>query len=48
MIKKYLSIYSSIFKMSFMSEMTHKENFLTWIAVHSVSLLSIVVFSKVV
>ena len=48
MIKKYLSIYSSIFKMSFMSEMTHKENFLTWIAVHSVSLLSIVVFFKVV
>jgi len=31
-----------------MSEMTHKENFLTWIAVHSVSLLSIVVFFKVV
>jgi len=46
--KKYLSIYLNIFKMSFMSEMTHKGNFLTWIAVHSISLLTLIIFFKLV
>ena len=47
-LKKYFSIYLNIFKMSFMSEMTHKENFLTWIAVHSISLLTLIIFFKLV
>ncbi|MEK7101359.1 MAG: ABC-2 family transporter protein [Patescibacteria group bacterium] len=47
-LKKYFSIYLNIFKMSFMSEMTHKENFLTWVAVHSVSLLTLIIFFKLV
>ena len=31
-----------------MSEMTHKGNFLTWIAVHSISLLTLIIFFKLV
>jgi len=31
-----------------MSEMTNKENFFTWIAVHSISLLTLIIFFKLV
>lgn len=47
-IKRYIGIYLEIFKMSLMSEMTHKENFLTWVAVHTISLLTMVIFFKIV
>ena len=47
-LKKYISIYLNVFKMSFMTEMTHKENFLTWIAVHSTALLTLIIFFKLV
>lgn len=34
--------------MSLMSNMTHKENFLTWVLVHSTSLITLIIFFKLV
>jgi len=41
-------MYLRIFGLSLMSEMTHRENFWTWVAIHTVSLASLVMFFKVI
>lgn len=41
---KLLKIYFLLFKLSAMSVLSHKDNFYTWIVVHTVSLLTMLVF----
>src|SRR3989344_1434247 len=45
---KYLRYYLMIFKMSIMNLMINRENFLTWVIVHTLSLLSLFVFFKLI
>lgn len=43
-MKKMLQIYMRIFKLSLMTQITDRENFFTWCLVHSISLVTMLVF----
>ncbi len=45
---KYLRYYLKIFKMSLMNLMINRENFFTWVIVHTLSLLSLFAFFKLI
>lgn len=47
-MKKYLMQYRRMLKLSFMNEMNHRGNFITWIFVHSASFTSMIVFFKII
>lgn len=47
-MKKYLKVYFRNFKLSIMNEMAHKENFWMWAIVHSMSLISMVLFFRII
>lgn len=47
-MKRYFKNYFRIFKLSFMNEMTHRGNFLTWAIVHTASFVSMIIFFKII
>ncbi len=47
-MKKYLKIYTRIFKLSAMNEMINRENFWTWAIIHSLTMVSMILFFKII
>jgi len=47
-MKRYLNHYLRIFKLSVMDNMVHRENFFTWAAIHTISLISLIIFFSVI
>ena len=47
-MKKYIKHYLRIFKLSVMDNMVHRENFFTWAVIHTISLVSLIIFFRVI
>lgn len=47
-MKRYIYQYFRMFRLSFMNEMTHRENFFMWGLVHTASFVSMIVFFKII
>ncbi|MDO8515327.1 MAG: ABC-2 family transporter protein, partial [bacterium] len=45
---KYFKYYLNIFKMNIMDQLANRENFFVWILVHTISLVSMFIFFKLI